>query len=68
MDLMHIEGDYVLHLLDEATRFNAAKFVGKHVNIEKVWEAIIQFWSAVYTGMPHTIAVDEGTQHRYIFG
>ena len=61
MDLIHIEDNYVLHLVDEATRFSAAKFVGKRVTTEKVWEAIIQCWSSVYTGMPHTIAVDEGT-------
>ena len=68
MDLMHIEGDYVLHLVDEATRFSAAKFLGKRVTTEKVWEAFIQCWSSVYTGMLHTIAVDEGTQHSDIFG
>ena len=65
---MHIEGDYVQHLVDEATRFSAAKFVGKRVTTEKVWEAIIKCRSSVYTGMPHTIAVDEDTQHRDFFG
>ena len=65
-DLMHIEGDYVLHPVDEATRFSAANFVCKRVTTEKVWEAIIQCWSSVYTGMPYTIAVDEGTEHHDI--
>ena len=36
MVLMHIEGDYVLHVFDEATRFSAAKLVGKRVITEKV--------------------------------
>ena len=61
MDLMHIESDYVLYLVDGTTRFSAAKFVGKLVTTEKVCEAIIQYWSSVYTWIPHTIAVDEGT-------
>ena len=41
IDLMHIEGDYVLHLDNETTRFSAAKFVGKRVTTEKVSETIL---------------------------
>ena len=65
---MYIEDDYVLNIVDKATHFSAAWFVGRRVTIEKVWEAIIQCWASVYTGMPHTIAVDEGTHHRDIVG
>ena len=65
---MHIEGDYVLHFFDEATRFSAAGFAGKRVTAEKVRVIIIQCWSSVYTGMPHSIAVDDRTQHRDILG
>ena len=36
MDLMHIEVDYVPHLVDETTRFTAAKLVGKRVTTKKV--------------------------------
>ena len=36
MDLMHIQGNNVLHLVDEATRFSAAKFVGKRFTSEKI--------------------------------
>ena len=68
MDLMHIESGYVLRLDAGATRFGAAKFVGKRMTTENVWEVIIQSWSSVYTGMPHTIADDEATQNRDIFG
>ena len=67
MDLMHIDSDYALNLVDEATRFTTAKLVGMRVTTKKVWEIIISCWSSVYTGIPHTIAVDEGTQHRDIF-
>ena len=64
---MHIEGDCVIHLVDEITRVSAARFVGKRVTTEKVWEDIRKCWSSVYTCMSYTIAVDEGTQHREIF-
>ena len=36
MNLLHLEGEYVLHIIDEATRFSAAKFVGKRVTTEKI--------------------------------
>ena len=45
MDLMHIEGDYVLYLIDEATRFSVAYFVDRRVATKEVWEAIIRCWS-----------------------
>ena len=57
----------MLHIVDDAMRFRAARFVGKRVTAEKVREGIIHCWSSIYTGMPHTISVDEGTQHRDIF-
>ena len=59
MDLMHIDGDYVLHLVDETTRFSVTKLVGKRVTTEKVWNPIMQSGSFVYTGMAHTRTVDE---------
>ena len=68
MDLMQIECDYILHLPDETKRFSADKFVDKRATTKKVWEAIMQCWSSVYNGMPHTIAVDKRTQNRDIFG
>ena len=68
MYLMHIYGDYILHFVDEATRFNTGKFVGKRVPIEKVWNTIIKCWSFVYPGIAHTIEIYESTQHSDIFG
>ena len=43
-------------------------FVGNRITTEKVWEAIIQCCSSVYTDMPHTIALEEETQLCDIFG
>jgi len=66
IDIMYLEGRPVLHIVDAATRFSAARFLTK-VSTESVWEAIIMCWSSVYTGLPHCIRVDEGTQFRKIF-
>ena len=68
MDLTHVESDYVLHLIDETTRFSSFKLVGKRATTQKVWEPIMQGYSSVYTGMSHAIAFDEEKQHSYIFG
>ena len=56
----------VLHIVDEATRFSAARFLTK-VSTENVWDAILLCWSSVYTGLPQNIMVDEGSQFRNLF-
>ena len=66
IDIMYLDGKPVLHIVDEATRFSAAKFLTK-VSTDSVWEAMIMCWSSVYTGLPHNIMVDEGSQYRKIF-
>ncbi len=66
IDVMYLDGKPVLHIVDEATRFSAAKFLTK-MSTETVWEALIMCWSSVYTGLPDNIAVDEGSQFRKIF-
>ena len=62
---MYIDGRPLLHIVDSATRFSAARFLPK-VSTGSLWEAIIMFWSNVYTGLPHCICVDEGSQFRKI--
>ena len=66
IDIMYLDGRPVLHIVDEATRFSAARFVPK-VSTDVIWDAIVLCWSTVYTGLPHTFAVDEGSQFRKIF-
>ena len=66
VDIMYIDGRPVLHIVDGATRFSAARFLPK-VSTESIWEAIILCWSSIYTGLSHTIRVDEGSQFRKIF-
>ena len=63
---MYLDGRPVLHIVDGARRFSAAGFLTK-VNTESIWEAIIMCWSSVYTGLPHCVRVDEGSQFRKIF-
>ena len=66
LDIMYIEGRPVLHLVDEATRSSAARFLTK-VSTDAVWDSIILCWSSVYTGMPNMFIVDEGSQFRKTF-
>lgn len=60
MDIMYIDGRPVLHIVDEATRFSAARSLTK-ISTENVWESILLRWSSVYTGLPQNIMVDEGS-------
>ena len=64
--IMYLDGRPVLHLFDAATRFSAARFPPK-ISTESVWETIIMCWYSVYTGLPHCIRVDDGSQFRKIF-
>ena len=54
------------HIVDEATRFSAARFLPK-VSTDAVWDSLILCWSSVYTGLPHHVMVDEGSQFCKIF-
>ena len=63
---MCLDGRPVLHIVDVATRFSAARFLPK-VSSEPVFEFIIMCWSSVYTDLPHCMRVDEGSQFCKIF-
>ncbi len=62
---MYLDGRPVLHIVDAATRFFAAKFIPK-VTTDAVWEAIVSCSSSIYTGLPQCVRIDEGTQFRSI--
>ena len=64
IDIMYLDGRPVLHIVDEATRFSAARFLPK-TTTDAVWEAIIMCWSSVYTGLPHYIMVDARNFARF---
>ena len=66
IDIMYLDGKPALHIVDEATRFLAARFLSK-ISTDSIWEAVILCWSSVYTGLPEYIMVDEGAQFRHTF-
>ncbi|KHJ30253.1 hypothetical protein EV44_g3297 [Erysiphe necator] len=57
--IFFIESRPVLHIIDEATRFQAAKFL-KGQSTNDVWNAIRQSWIDVYVGPPDLIVRDAG--------
>jgi hypothetical protein len=66
MDLMFINGKAVHHVIDSATRFNAATILDSHSeSYEKssdgIWDAFIDIWCSIYTEYPDRLCVDSGT-------
>ncbi len=66
IDIMYIDGIPVLHIVDEATCFSAARFL-PNVSTDAVWDAIFFCWSTIYTGLPLYVTVDEDAQFRNTF-
>lgn len=60
VDIMYIDGDPILHIIDEGTHFNAARFL-PDVGTDTIWKTILLSWTSIYTGMPHRILVDQGS-------
>ncbi|KAI0996966.1 hypothetical protein K3495_g11217 [Podosphaera aphanis] len=60
VDVMYINGDPVLRVIDEATRFQAAKRL-PNMTALATWNAIRQCWIDIYIGPPDIIAHDSGT-------
>lgn len=60
IDIMYIDGDPILHIVDEGTHFSAARFL-PNARTDTIWSTILSSWSAIYTGMPHRILVDQGS-------
>ena len=56
----------ILHLVGEAARFSAARFLA-NTTTHSVWDAIVMCWHSIYTGLPNTMMVDEGSQFRKVF-
>lgn len=63
VDIMYLNhpAEPVLHLVDEATRYQAARFL-KNVSAAHVWESIRAAWIDTYVGPPDIIKTDSGTQ------
>ncbi|KHJ31224.1 hypothetical protein EV44_g3699 [Erysiphe necator] len=59
IDIMYIEGKEVLHIVDEATRFQAARWLD-NVTSKHVWDTLRQCWIDTYVGPPDYILHDAG--------
>lgn len=58
-DIFYIDGQPILHVVDEATRFQAARWLSR-VTSESIWQALRRCWIDVYLGPPDVIAHDAG--------
>ena len=61
IDIMYIEGKPVLHLVDEATRFQAGRWL-KNVFAQNVWNQLCLCWIDTYLGPPDLVTADAGKQ------
>eukprot|EP00171_Calliarthron_tuberculosum_P008774 IDg8774t1 len=52
--------------MHEATHFSAAQFL-KRIDTATIWLTLLSCWACVYTGLPHRILVDRGSQFGQIF-
>ena len=60
VDMMWIDEKIVLHVVDEATSFQAARFL-KSRSAKDAWEALQECWIDTYQGPPDYIVTDAGT-------
>jgi len=61
LDIMYIQGRPVLHCVDKATHYQAAKFIDD-ISTETIWRTFMEMWSLVYLGPPDNLRHDQGTQ------
>ena len=61
IDIFNLDSRPVLHVVDEATAFNAAKFL-KDVSTESVWRALKECWMDAYIGPGQEITHGAGRQ------
>jgi hypothetical protein len=70
VDILYIEGANgskpVLHILDEATRFQAGRWL-KDISARHVWDQLRACWIDTYLGPPDLISFDAGKQFSMPF-
>ena len=59
VDVLYIDSRPVLHVVDEATNFQAARWL-PNVAADIIWQALRLCWIDVYVGPPDVIAHDAG--------
>ena len=60
VDVMYIDNLPILHVVDEATRFQAARWL-QNISSECVWNTLRHCWIDVYLGPPDLLVHDAGT-------
>ena len=60
IDVLYLEGKPVLQAVDEATAFNAARFM-KDMSAKTAWDTVRTCWIDMYQGPPDYIVHDAGT-------
>ena len=60
VDIMFINSKAVLHVVDEATHYSAARWLKNHTS-QEVWRALLNCWIYVYAGPPDFLRVDQGS-------
>ena len=60
VDIMYIDGNPVLHVIDEATRFQAARWL-QNISAKHTWDSLRLCWIDVYLGPPDYLHHDAGT-------
>lgn len=57
---MMIDRKKVLYVVDEDTRFSAARFNDEEMT-NTVWNTLIECWVVSYTELPNHILIDQGS-------
>lgn len=60
IDIMYIDNSPILHIVDEATRFQAARWL-QNMTSQHVWNTLRTCWIDSYLGPPDIITHDAGT-------
>ena len=61
IDIMWIQEKHVLHVVDRATNFQAARFIPDDSTMT-IRRTCMQMWVLVYLGPPDSLRPDQGTQ------
>jgi hypothetical protein len=56
---MYINGSPVLHIIDEATRYQAARWL-QNISAKHTWDILRACWIDIYIGPPEYITHDAG--------
>ena len=59
VDIMHIDGKPLLHIVDEGTRFQAGRWL-QNISAKHTWDILRACWIDTYLGPPDIIAHDAG--------